>query len=73
MSDAVSGLEVRAKAPGKPTSWRMRPWQWAVVAVTALLLVLIFFDGLRLMAAWWEREEYSHGYMLPFVAAFLVW
>lgn len=55
------------------TVWRFRAWQWALLLATLALLILIFFDGLKLMVAWWEREEYSHGYMLPFVAAFLVW
>ncbi|MES9906399.1 MAG: VPLPA-CTERM-specific exosortase XrtD [Sedimenticola sp.] len=38
-----------------------------------LLLGVIFYDGLELMVKWWEREEYSHGYMLPFVVIYLIW
>lgn len=37
------------------------------------ILGYICFDGLSLMVSWWERDEYSHGYMIPAVAAFLAW
>jgi exosortase D (VPLPA-CTERM-specific) len=33
----------------------------------------IFYSGLRQMVFFWGREEYSHGYLIPFVAAFLLW
>lgn len=41
--------------------------------VSALLLGWVCYDGLALMVSWWDREEYSHGYMIPFVAAYLAW
>ena len=25
------------------------------------------------MVGWWERDEYSHGYMIPLVAVYLLW
>jgi exosortase D (VPLPA-CTERM-specific) len=40
--------------------------------ILALLLV-VFWDGLALMASWWEREEYNHGYLIPLVALYLLW
>lgn len=44
------------------------------VAVTALLLVAVFFDSLAWMSQkWFESEEYSHGVMIPFVAAYLAY
>lgn len=46
---------------------------WAIFAACIGLLFVVFWDGLTLMARWWEREEYSHGYMIPLVAAFLVY
>ena len=55
------------------TLWRFRPWQWATLLVLLLLSTLIHWEGLTLMVAWWSREEYSHAYMLPFIAVFLVW
>lgn len=37
------------------------------------LLIAICFDGLELMVKWWEKEEYSHGYLIPLVALYLIW
>lgn len=53
--------------------WRMPPWQWGLLILSVGLLALPFFEGLSFMVTIWGREEYSHGYMLPFVAAFMVW
>ena len=44
-----------------------------VGAVVLVALYLVFQDGLSLMVTWWERDEYSHGYMIPLVAGFLFW
>ena len=44
-----------------------------LVALCLVALGLIFQDGLSLMVRWWERDEYSHGYMIPLVAGFLLW
>lgn len=53
--------------------WRAS-WLWVwLVAGTALLLT-VFYGGLSVMVQGWSgREEYSHGFALPLVAAFLVW
>lgn len=32
-----------------------------------------FWDGLLFMAEHWDTEEYSHGSLIPVIAAFLVW
>ena len=38
------------------------------------MLVTLFYDGLKpLVETWATREEYGHGFALPFVAAFLIW
>lgn len=46
----------------------------SVLGLLALLLAAYAcLDSLSLMVTWWQREEYSHSYLIPFVAAFLVW
>jgi exosortase D (VPLPA-CTERM-specific) len=55
-----------------------RFWQFPAKALiplgfAALLLVVLFYDGLAYMVGEWEREEYSHGYLLPIVTAFFIW
>ncbi|MBK1718319.1 VPLPA-CTERM-specific exosortase XrtD [Thiocystis violacea] len=75
MSEITVEVTSRARdvADDKPWVGRFRPWHWLLVALAVGLVVGIFRDGLAGMLAAWEREEYSHGYMLPLVAAFLVW
>lgn len=44
------------------------------VAITiAAALVVVFWDGLAFMVQWWQRDEYNHGYLIPLVAAYLLW
>jgi exosortase D (VPLPA-CTERM-specific) len=46
----------------------------ALVAATLALLCAPFWNALGwLWSIWMERPEYSHGPLLPFVAAFLAW
>ena len=45
-----------------------------VGAVMAVSLVVVFSSGLILMVQWWmNSEEYSYGWFVPPIAAFLVW
>ena len=58
--------------PGR--AWRL---PFGVVAATALLAVAVialFWDGLAWMwTTWMITPEYSHGVIIPFISAFLVW
>jgi exosortase D (VPLPA-CTERM-specific) len=46
----------------------------AAMVFTAALLALIFANGLTYMVGLWtSRPEYSHGFLLPVIAAFLLW
>lgn len=47
--------------------------EFLLFTVALVLLGWICYDGLELMVSWWDRDEYSHGYLIPFVAAYLVW
>ncbi|MCP5192096.1 MAG: exosortase, partial [Pseudomonadales bacterium] len=45
-----------------------------MVPVALAALAFVFFKGLVEMEyRWSSTEEYSHGYMIPFVALFLLW
>lgn len=39
--------------------------------LSVVLLTWVCYDGVLLMVQWWEREEYSHGYLIPLVACYL--
>jgi len=45
----------------------------ASLGILAVLLGLIFQDGLTAMVGSWGSAEYSHGYLIPAVALFLIW
>ena len=45
-----------------------------VLGVGFLLIVPTFWGGVsELINRWDKQEEYSHGYMIPFVTAYLIW
>lgn len=59
-------------SPSSSTT-KKHSWLWLLLAVALISLFVIYWDGLNIMVKWWEREEYSHGYMIPLVAIFLFW
>jgi exosortase D (VPLPA-CTERM-specific) len=54
--------------------WKEPSLFWGVVLVCAAFLGLIYYDGLNLMVQWWQdKEEYGHGFIIPFIVLFLIW
>ena len=54
--------------------WKMMPAQWVVLVMAAMAVVATFYSGLRFMVANWEQvPEYSYGYFIPVISAFLIW
>ncbi|MFK8016598.1 MAG: VPLPA-CTERM-specific exosortase XrtD [Gammaproteobacteria bacterium] len=43
------------------------------LVVVAVALIGTFWTSLSFMAEQWQREEYSHGYLIPVIALFLLW
>jgi exosortase len=46
---------------------------WLVFACLTLALVLAYLNMLRFTATSWANDMYSHGYIIPFFAAYLFW
>ena len=45
-----------------------------LLAAVLAMVGWLSFDSLNLMVTWWgEREEYSHGYLIPVIAVYLIW
>ena len=45
-----------------------------LIAVSLIFLVSAFAQGLsELIIRWDKQEEYSHGYMIPFVSGYFIW
>lgn len=57
--------------PGDTASFDLRIL--ATVVIAAALLIYGFWDGLAYMVDAWDSEEYSHGYLIPVIALFMVW
>lgn len=54
--------------------WVYSARTWIFMLVIAALLGVTFYAGLKEMVYIWDvREEYSYGYMIPFITAFLIW
>ena len=46
----------------------------ALIAAGFMLLLPAFWGGISDLTGRWEsQEEYSHGYMIPLVSAYLIW
>lgn len=50
----------------------MRP-QVLAAGVAAAALLVMFENTFVALYSTWQREEYSHGFLIPLVSAFLVW
>lgn len=47
---------------------------WILLGGIGLLLALIYLDGIKeLIRIWGLKEEYSYGYLVPFVTIFFIW
>ncbi len=45
----------------------------AIAAMAAIALLLIFHDTFFFLHAKWQLPEYSHGFLVPLVSAYLIW
>ena len=43
------------------------------VAVIIIVLVLVYWQSMRMLTRVWQTPDYSHGYLVPAIAAFLLW
>src|ERR1700742_2485060 len=55
-----------------PKAVRVPAWIWGCIGV--LLATITFHSALsELVRRWSVQEEYSHGFLIPIVAAWLIW
>ena len=55
---------------------RLSPDRWpliAVACVAAVILCLVFQKTFTFLYYNWQREEYSHGFLIPPISAYLLW
>ncbi|MCK4951682.1 MAG: exosortase, partial [Gammaproteobacteria bacterium] len=47
---------------------------WGLIAFIGGMIVIPYFDGIAFLLKIWEsKEEYSYGYMVPFICIFFIW
>ena len=58
----------------KQIMWKESLNFWMLTLIFFALLGFVFFDALVEMEHIWNsKEEYGHGYIIPFITAFLIW
>lgn len=57
-----------------PVLWKFDYRYLALIGFGLLLLLFAFAGGLQeLVVRWDKQEEYSHGYILPFITLYFIW
>lgn len=58
----------------KSTIWRISKTGWALWLVAIIALGILFYDALSYMVYTWDKkEEYGHGFLIPFLTWFFIW
>ena len=66
--------EIQTQAiPRAPWSLRNAHFAWGSVLIGALMVAVYHHVLARLVTDWWEIPDFSHGFLVPIFAAYLVW
>ena len=61
-------------SPSEESVWKESPAVFGALFLAVALAIILFQDGLSFMVqAWNGQEEYSYGYLIPFITLFLIW
>lgn len=59
---------------GRESVYAITPVIWSLLLIAGALMSLTYFDGIKELLRIWEvKEEYSYGYMVPFITLFFIW
>lgn len=54
--------------------WKSGIGLWSVAALLGAVTAALYWDGaVRMIEYWSEREEYSHGFLIPVITLYLIW
>lgn len=65
--------EVAARSERGRESSQLSRWIWPGIALAIVLLFLYHGILVYLVHEWWTDPNYSHGFIVPFFSAFLIW
>lgn len=63
----------KTEAAGVPYAYRFPAWAWVLLGFLAAAVYLAFEQAIVFMVGQWNMDEFSHGYLIPFISAFLIW
>jgi exosortase len=70
----VVAREAELAVPQAHRSNASSPYVWLPYASIAILLVVLYYRvAIKLVYDWYTIPDYSHGFLVPFFAAFLIW
>jgi len=51
-----------------------KTWWWFSLIISCFLVLLIYFNVIiGLIKDWWHDPNYSHGFLIPLISAYLIW
>jgi exosortase len=59
--------------PKTPSCLRNAHFAWASVLIGALMAAIYYHVLAKLVMDWWQIPDFSHGFLVPVFAAYLVW
>jgi exosortase len=59
--------------PKNPWSFRNAHFAWGSVLIGALMAAVYYRVLAKLVTDWWQIPDFSHGFLVPIFAAYLVW
>lgn len=51
----------------------VKPIDLAKIAIYGFLLIGVYYSSFVVMVSWWERDDYSYCYLIPFIVLYLIW
>jgi exosortase len=71
LADVQDHVSLDSGAPPAAISWSV---PWGQMALLGVLLVLLYHRiAVKLVMDWYDLPDFSHGFLIPFFALFLLW
>ena len=67
-------MRVESDKKAKAAVSAFRLGTWLPIFALAIVIIVIFYDGIaEMVRKWTVSEEYGYGFLIPVIAAFLIW
>lgn len=74
-TSAIRPVGLGTRQDSVPTSLDAGEQRWTMIALVASIaaVIAVYFNTLTLTKDYWSDDTYSHGWIIPFLALFLMW